>query len=350
MALTNTVLLATGISATIITSLVAAARTAMSIIHRRRFGWDDGWLLAAYIFFIVVASLYMAVGPYLFRFNDIAAGKLQPYPTITDDILYVQKSFFVTTSGLWICLWCTKFSLLALYKKLLVNLPFYQKIWWAVVVFCILVLAGAITSSMLSCSSMKAWFTVGACSTPRDIKAAKISLWYSYAVDIVTDLMVMMLPLGLLKGLQMPLMKKITIGSLFCLGLVCIIVSTVRVTQLGLGSDGAVPPLWLALWGMVESAIAVIIGCGPGFYRKPQTVSSSQDRYGSRSFRTPRSTSHKNGSRLGNQSDEMELPSYAANASNVTQGSDSQEELVAVGRDGKIIVTRSVQVSHNGAY
>lgn len=36
---------------------------------------------------------------------------------------------------------------------------------------------------------MKAWFTPGACSTPRDVKAAFISLWYSYAVDVFTDLL-----------------------------------------------------------------------------------------------------------------------------------------------------------------
>lgn len=58
-----------------------------------------------------------------------------------------------------------------------------------VLTFVIQTLAGAITSSMLSCSSMKAWFTAGACGTQRDIEAAYISLWYSYAVDIFTDIL-----------------------------------------------------------------------------------------------------------------------------------------------------------------
>ena len=42
---------------------------------------------------------------------------------------------------------------------------------------------------MLSCSSMSAWFTAGACNTPRDVRAAYISLWYSYSVDVFTDLL-----------------------------------------------------------------------------------------------------------------------------------------------------------------
>lgn len=36
---------------------------------------------------------------------------------------------------------------------------------------------------------MKAWFTVNGCSTPRDVKAASVSLWYSFAVDVLTDLL-----------------------------------------------------------------------------------------------------------------------------------------------------------------
>lgn len=43
----------------------------------------------------------------------------------------------------------------------------------------------------LSCSSMQAWFTAGMCYTPRDIVHAAISMWYSYAVDVLTDILSM---------------------------------------------------------------------------------------------------------------------------------------------------------------
>jgi hypothetical protein len=106
---------------------------------------------------------------------------------------------------------------------------------------------------------MKAWFTAGACGTPRDVKAAYISLWYSYAVDVFTDLLVMLLPLGLIRNLQMHWKRKASIGALFCLGWVCIGVSTIRAAYLGQDStqgDFKQPSTaWLALWGIVESAI-----------------------------------------------------------------------------------------------
>ena len=203
---TATSIRTTGITLVVLTSIIAGVRIIFAYEKRKGFHWEDGWLLAAFCIFIVIASLYMNAIPIMFRLEALGKGQIELYPTVADDGLMLQKTFFVTTSGLWICLWCVKFSLMAVYKRLMAGLPRYIMVWWALIVLCVVVrsclppirsppnslsqlLAGAITSSMLSCSSMKAWFTAGACSTPRDIYASTISLWYSYAVDVLTDLL-----------------------------------------------------------------------------------------------------------------------------------------------------------------
>lgn len=202
---TPTSIRATGITMLVLTTLIAGLRLFLAIHQQKGFHWDDGWLLVAYAIFVVITSLYLNVIPVMFKLDALGKGEIEPYPTVADDGLFLQKTFFVVTSGLWLCLWSVKFSLMAVYKKLMKGLPRYIMVWWMVIGFCLIVshliflphvvtycfqvLAGAITSSMLSCSSMKAWFTAGACNTPRDFKAAKISLWYAFAVDIVTDLM-----------------------------------------------------------------------------------------------------------------------------------------------------------------
>jgi hypothetical protein len=50
---------------------------------------------------------------------------------------------------------------------------------------------GCVVSNFTSCHSMHAWFTPGECSEPRDVRAQIASLYYAYAVDILTDLMSM---------------------------------------------------------------------------------------------------------------------------------------------------------------
>jgi len=36
---------------------------------------------------------------------------------------------------------------------------------------------------------MHAWFTPGECATPRDARAQIASLYYAYAVDVLTDML-----------------------------------------------------------------------------------------------------------------------------------------------------------------
>lgn len=71
----------------------------------------------------------------------------------------------------------------------------------------------------------------------------------------------MMLPLRLLRELQVSRPQKIGLGAVFCLGLAIIAVAIVRLTQI-IGTERA-DPVGLAVWGLVESTVSVIIGCLP---------------------------------------------------------------------------------------
>jgi len=56
--------------------------------------------------------------------------------------------------------------------------------------------------------------------------------------------------------------------TLFASGIVCIFIATLRAAQITVNITKTNAPTggtWLALWGIVECAIAVIIGCCPSF-------------------------------------------------------------------------------------
>ena len=73
--------------------------------------------------------------------------------------------------------------------------------------------------------------------------------------------MIMSLPLRLLKDLQVSRQQKIGLAAVFCLGLVIIATAIVRMTQV-LG-QARTDPVGLAVWGLVESTVAVLVGCLP---------------------------------------------------------------------------------------
>lgn len=125
---------------------------------------------------------------------------------------------------------------------------------------------------------MHAWFTPGLCATERDQRAQIISLYYAFAVDVLSDLFIMALPIGLIYNLQLSLARKAGIIALFCIGWVAIASAVVRVVSIGTKAGSSTTPSssWLAFWGTLETGIAVIIGCAPGLY------SSGKQAYASR--------------------------------------------------------------------
>ncbi|KAF7713391.1 Uncharacterized protein PECH_001331 [Penicillium ucsense] len=348
---------ATGIALIVVTSLVAGTRFAGSIRGVKDIRAEDCLLLVAYVFFLELSILYIFVAPTIFRLSALENGLINPYPTVMDDSLQLQTVFFVTTSSLWICLWMVKFSLLSMYKRLLVGKT-YVYAWWGITIACALFLIGCILSSWFSCSSFHAWFTAGACGTPRDIRAATISLYYAYAVDIVTDLAIMALPIRLIWHLKMQLKQKLSIGGLFCFGWICIIIATIRVVQLGSRSNGASngqpAPSWLALWGIIESAIAVMIGCCPGLYRVVKSViSPSKPSYAYGSYnnahgrRMSGMPSHKSGSRniaMTNLSGK-ETTFQTTSAYRSSSPSSSQEHLARGHGRGVILINHGIEVT-----
>ncbi|CDM30147.1 hypothetical protein DTO013E5_8165 [Penicillium roqueforti] len=344
-----------GIALIVLTSLVVGTRFAGAIRSYKDLKGEDYLLIIAYIFFLELSILYIYISPVIFRLAAVGAGTIPPYATISEDGLRLQTVFFVTTSSLWLCLWMIKFSLLAMYKRLLVGKK-YIIAWWVIMGFCVLFIIGCILSSWFSCSSFHAWFTAGQCNTPRDHRAAVISLYYAYGVDIATDLAIMILPIRLIWNLQMKSRQKLSIGGLFCFGWVCIIISTIRVVQLGDTENGVPAPSWLALWGTIEASIAVMIGCCPGLYRvlkaaiSPSKTSYPYDSYNLRGRRGTGIPSHHSGTFRGtdiplNSFRGKEESYQSASAYRSTSPSSSQEKLAYPSDERNIMVNYGVAVT-----
>ena len=170
-------------------------------------------------------------------------------------------------------------------------------------------------------------------------------------INLLIHSTVMLLPIGLIRNLQIPLARKIQIGGLFALGILVIIASIIRVIQVGAttSAGNTTPSLtWLALWSIIESSVAIIVGCGPGLYRKAKAVYSttSVHAYNSRGY--TKTTENRRVGTKGNTDDEYGLPLKTMSIDIVGPGDvgGSEEELVGQETSGGIRVTRSVVVSH----
>jgi hypothetical protein len=137
--LTESTLQGTAIGLMVVTTAIVGARIVLRSDKKKCIQWDELWLLVGYLLFMAVTSVYINKTSLLFRLLAVQEGRIELYPTIVDDGLNAQKTFFFTSPGLWLTLWSIKFSLLAFYKKLMVNVELYRTLWWVVLGYCVVV-------------------------------------------------------------------------------------------------------------------------------------------------------------------------------------------------------------------
>jgi hypothetical protein len=133
-------LLSTSYAMIALTSIVALSRVGIQVFRARKMMLEDYLIFFAYILFITMTAMYIAVTPALYRISDVTSGKAPFYPKLLDDSLFLIKVFFANTMIFWFVLWTVKFSLLALYRRLTIGLnKTYMMVWWGIVSFCVIV-------------------------------------------------------------------------------------------------------------------------------------------------------------------------------------------------------------------
>ncbi|KAJ4987861.1 hypothetical protein SVAN01_06591 [Stagonosporopsis vannaccii] len=253
-----------------LTTLFVVARVGIHIYRRKSIELHDFFIYFAYVLYLALWICYRIVINPMFRAYAVYSGEVPPYPTIMQDAAQMLRLITAAQMCFYTSLLGVKLSLLTLYRKLLKGLPsVYYKIWWTIVAVVVLSWLGSVLSSIFTCDDLNAKFNQGKCGgTPNEAQRVIFSLYFAYAVDVLTDLMVMILPFHLTWNLQMPRGQKTGIFILFGTGFVCILFATLRVVKLGVDGAGRATmpePKWMLLWTVLETSIAVIIGCSPAF-------------------------------------------------------------------------------------
>lgn len=123
----------------ILTTFIFFLRVAIRFRGNRTVATPDYILLAAYVVFVGMASMYLATIPALYRWLAATLKQTDMYPSYIDDLVVMRKIMLIGAYLLWITLWAVKLTFLALYWKLVNQLPRYKKMWWVVIIFVVLV-------------------------------------------------------------------------------------------------------------------------------------------------------------------------------------------------------------------
>ncbi|KAI9777321.1 MAG: hypothetical protein M1839_008929 [Geoglossum umbratile] len=324
-----------------VNTVFVIARTFARYTKLRKLQLEDIMMFLALAFFLSMAGVYLLVLPPLYRVIDVSAGTKPLYPAFFKDAYLIIKGFFATTMLFWATLWAVKVSLLLLFRRLMVGLTHYMRLWWALLAFTMITFVGCIVSEVLSCEH---WFRIdirGSCNSDRDEYAQKICLFYALAADLITDILIMALPMRLLWNLRISLAEKISVACIFGVGVICMIFATIRVISISeKAATGQASPTWLALWAVIEDSVAIIVGCLPSFAVVLRSFRPKRTTYGAYEFHKHPSSGSK--PRTANSIKVTKSPAPSSFGT-TAEGSASQEHLTPPAKG--ILVTSSHNIT-----
>jgi hypothetical protein len=174
-----------------IASIFTIARVYIQVWKRRPMQSQDYLLYVAFVFFLIMSICYILMAPKIYMIGQVSKGLVRPPETLTADVVWCTRVIFVSQTSFLLALSLVKLSLLALYRKLIKGLPImYLRIWWAVLVFCLLVsrssmsrdsagpgltdisqqsLCGCVISVFTVCDDFTANMRVGCCKGARSL-------------------------------------------------------------------------------------------------------------------------------------------------------------------------------------
>lgn len=244
--------------------ILAAARVLIRIYYLKRVNVDDYFFIVAIATLIPGAGLFFSYIKTAYAIEAVLDRKasLPPYflQTLENAATYAQIAQLLC----WITIFSIKFSFL-FYFRALVNRLYKMEIWW----WCTLVVlvptaAVSIAGSFIACPHTGSSYLVDCNSSPAFLRREHGILDCLVVLDIVTDFMLISIPVIVLRTASLGLRRKLSIAVVLCLSLFMIAIALVRgVSARVTGTENQ--QIWICFWVQVEAPISVIAACPIAF-------------------------------------------------------------------------------------
>ncbi|KAH1544943.1 hypothetical protein KXV92_003685 [Aspergillus fumigatus] len=244
----------------IVTPLVVIARLLGRRFLSGRVGADDWTILVSCAFAETVSIQMIIVCGWAFGKHQNEMPK--------ELVLRTLKLYFVAQILYKVNLGLTKISILLLYIRLFVHQWFLRTCWvWIAIIVSFTI--GTVFSSIFQCTPVQWAFNK---SLPdRGTCINMTAFWYANAAfNILTDLVLIALPIPVVLKLQLPPKSKIALCGIFAVGLFTCITSVLRITTLNVATnhlDTTWNSIGSSMWTVIESNLGIVCACLPALRR-----------------------------------------------------------------------------------
>lgn len=227
---------------------------------------DDAFVIFAWLLALLTAIDWQLVAQYMYQFKAVTRGKLwPPPPNFVEHSEKYYRGSVVVNVFFYTSLWAVKFSFLLFFRRLGENVSgWHRTFFWSVLGVTIATYLVCLGDIHYSCLTSPLSKLAQRCSTKSAVHFQLVTLKINCAADVVTDYMIMAIPIGLLWTVQMSLRKKLALMGIFSLAVITTIFAIVRITSVS-KTTHHVDASWLYMWNSIEVSVAIIVACLASF-------------------------------------------------------------------------------------
>ncbi|KAL8725332.1 MAG: hypothetical protein Q9166_007438, partial [cf. Caloplaca sp. 2 TL-2023] len=191
---------------------------------------DDPLVLFSCVLLLTNTITWQVVKEDMYLNLAVSAGQLYPPPA---DLPRRTERYLRATVAIitffYTGLWAIKLSFLVFFKKLGENVRNQTTIWWSVLaVTCAsyFVCLGTIEYKCLAGSFM---YIESHCTLPGSVAFQRNTLRWNMILDVVTDALIIVVPVNMLWNVKISLRQKLALGGIFSITVVIMVFAIIRV-------------------------------------------------------------------------------------------------------------------------
>ncbi|KAK8033966.1 integral membrane protein [Apiospora marii] len=242
--------------------LCVMSRLAVRIFGKREFRWDDGFVLAAAVTLAAAFGVTTATIDRLYLTEAISRRLVVPFREEIPQVLELTKwatSFdFLTWTSVYMVKFAFQYFFFTLTRSMQRSITI---LYWSTVGITVVSWLYTVLCTIIVCPHFGA-DSVKCASNPGQHSRSLINNIIASCLDIITDVLIISLPIVILRLSMMPLARKLSLAAMLCLSIAMIVVALVRLigTVATTQADSlAAAPTWAWYWAVVESCIALIM-------------------------------------------------------------------------------------------
>ncbi|KAK4168776.1 hypothetical protein QBC43DRAFT_106231 [Cladorrhinum sp. PSN259] len=250
-----------------VTLIFLSVRLYARVRGPRRIYWDDAFIILTALIILATAILWQMTADNMYYVMAVVAGVRQyDGSDLLGDLARFLRGAAVAMTLYHISLVTIKVSLLLFFRRIGEHQDRLRYVWWPVMVFTLATGVAMLANFQWSCFFGDYERIFLTCGQRDKITYNVVVVKINCALDVISDFMIMMIPVILIWNVRMRLAKKMAFVGLFSLTIITMIIAIVRAAgTTRIWDKGEGYWSYLGLYNAIEACIATIIACLSAF-------------------------------------------------------------------------------------